>query len=152
MTEEKRYHNPTPTVDIIIEVSGGIVFIERGGEPKGYALPGGFAEEGETLEDSARREAKEETSLDVTLGDLLYVYSDPRRDPRKHTISAVYTAKAEGTPKAADDAKRIFVCPADKPPGPLAFDHDQIVKDYIRFKATGVRPTPAEIDARTRTL
>ncbi len=104
-----KYRNPVPTVDIIIETPKGIVLIERRNPPHGWAIPGGFVDYGETLEDAARREAKEETSLDVELKNLLYVYSNPSRDPRQHTVSTVFIAKAKGTPKAADDAKNLRV-------------------------------------------
>lgn len=146
---KKEYRNPTPTVDVIIEVPGGIVMIERGGTPGGWALPGGFHDEGETAEQAAVREAKEETGLDIQLLELLYVYSDPRRDPRKHTISVVYTAKADGTPQAGDDAKAAAVIDPENPPGPIAFDHASILADYLRFKREGRRPLPSEMLERT---
>lgn len=126
------YRNPYPTVDIIIELEdGNIVFIERVNPPHGFALPGGFIDYGESAEDAARREAKEETSLDVELVRLLGVYSDPARDPRHHTLSVVYVAKASGQPKAGDDAKTIIVAKPENPPLPLAFDHAKIVADYL---------------------
>ncbi len=149
---EKEYRNPTPTVDIIIEVTGGIVMIERGGTPGGWALPGGFHDEGETAEEAAVREAKEETGLDIQLKELLYVYSDPRRDPRKHTISVVYIASADGTPLAGDDAKGAAVVDPANPPMPVAFDHTSILADYLRFKRDGRRPLPLEMLGRTRRL
>ena len=98
------YRNPTPTVDIIIHKDGKILLIKRKNPPFGWALPGGFVDEGETVEQAAIREAKEETGLDVQLETLLYVYSDPRRDMRQHTLSIVFTASSNGTPVAADDA------------------------------------------------
>lgn len=150
MMNEKQYRNPTPTVDVIIEVPGGIVMIERGGTPGGWALPGGFHDEGETSEEAAIREAKEETGLDIELKELLYVYSDPRRDTRKHTISVVYLAGAAGAPKAGDDAKNARVIDPASPPAPVAFDHASILNDYIRFRRDGRRPTPAEMLARIR--
>jgi ADP-ribose pyrophosphatase YjhB (NUDIX family) len=96
---KKEYRNPVPTVDIIIEIGNKIVLIERKHEPFGWAIPGGFVDYGECLEDAARREAKEETSLDVKLKFLLGVYSSPKRDPRRHTVSAVYVATARANPK-----------------------------------------------------
>ncbi len=133
------YRNPTPTVDVIIETDAGIVLIERSNAPLGWALPGGFVDEGERVEDAARREAMEETQLDVTLRALLYVYSDPGRDPRQHTMSTVFVARAAGTPSAGDDARAVAVFPlADLPE--LAFDHRQILDDYARWLATGKRP------------
>lgn len=136
------YRNPIPTVDIIIEIGDKIVLIERGGEPAGYAIPGGFVEEGETLETAAIREAKEETLLDVQLTDLLYVYSDPARDPRRHTISIVFIARASGNPRGSDDAKKAFLADEKTLPHPFAFDHALILSDYFRFKRTGKRPSP----------
>src|SRR5438093_13789382 len=95
--------NPAPTVDTIIELdSGGIVLIRRKNPPPGWALPGGFIDYGESAEDAAVREAQEETSLSAQLIELLHVYSDPRRDPRKHTIATVFIARASGTPRGTD--------------------------------------------------
>ena len=142
MSERRR--NPLPTVDIIIEVmNGGIVLIERKNPPHGWALPGGFVDYGESLETAAVREAKEETSLDVLLTEQFYTYSDPRRDPRHHTISTVFIASAEGAPRAADDAITARVCAEDQLPKPIVFDHSRILKDYFRFKKTGERPRPS---------
>ena len=135
--------NPFPTVDVIIETEGGIVLIERRNEPRGWALPGGFVDYGERMEDAARREAREETGLDVTLTDLLGVYSDPSRDPRQHNLSAVYVGHAQGTPRGGDDAARARVYPVGAWPAPLCFDHARILADYVRFRATGERPAPA---------
>lgn len=137
-----KYRNPVPTVDIIIETPKGIVLIERRNAPHGWAIPGGFVDYGETLEHAARREAKEETSLDVELKTLLYVYSAPSRDPRQHTISAVYIASAKGTPRAADDAKNLRVFKPAELPAELAFDHRKILDDYIKFRKTGRLPKP----------
>ncbi|HMV36368.1 MAG TPA: NUDIX hydrolase [Turneriella sp.] len=137
-----KYRNPVPTVDIIIETPKGIVLIERRNAPHGWAIPGGFVDYGETLEHAARREAKEETSLDVELKTLLYVYSAPSRDPRLHTISAVYIASAKGTPRAADDAKNLRVFKPAELPAELAFDHRKILDDYIKFRKTGRLPKP----------
>ncbi|WP_455209314.1 NUDIX domain-containing protein [Kaarinaea lacus] len=135
---------PLLTVDIIIEMSERadcpIVLIERKHPPHGWALPGGFVDVGETVETAATREAREETSLEVTLTELLGVYSDPQRDKRGHTVSVVYIAHARGQPQARDDAANLQLCDAAHPPGTLAFDHQQILNDYIRFKATGIRP------------
>lgn len=89
------------------------------------------------------REACEETSLRVTLTDLLGVYSDPARDPRLHTVSTVYVGRARGTPHAADDAREAAVFTARTLPKPLAFDHAAILRDYFRFRKTGRRPGPA---------
>ena len=126
----EKYRNPFPTVDIIIEINGGIVLIQRKNPPYGWAIPGGFVDYGETLEAAAVREAGEETSLDVELVSPLGAYSDPDRDPRQHTISFVYVARAEGTPRAADDASDARIFKMDVLPENLAFDHDRILRDY----------------------
>ncbi len=142
MTE---YRNPTPTVDILIELAGApgqLVFIDRKNEPHGFALPGGYVDEGEWLADAAVREAKEETGLAVELVELFHVYSNPARDPRHHTISSVFIGRASGTPVGADDALRCLVCAPDALPGPLVFDHAAIVSDYVTYKRTGRRPPP----------
>ena len=127
-------------MDIIIELEGGIVLIERKNPPHGWALPGGFVDYGESLEWAATREAKEETSLDVQLIEQFHTYSDPRRDPRHHTVSTVFIARASGTPKGADDAKRAQLFTEDNLPSPLVFDHTQILSDYFYYKKTGKRP------------
>jgi len=139
----KNYRNPLPTVDIIIELAGGgVVLIERENPPYGWALPGGFVDYGESLETAAVREAEEETSLRVELIEQFYTYSDPRRDPRHHTITTVYVATAQGAPKAADDAKRAEVFVAGQLPEPLAFDHRRILTDYFIYQESGRRPKP----------
>jgi ADP-ribose pyrophosphatase YjhB (NUDIX family) len=133
--------NPAPTVDIIIELdSGGIVLIRRKNPPPGWAIPGGFIDYGESAEDAAIREAFEETSLNVQLVELLHVYSDPQRDPRKHTIATVFIAKASGTPQGADDAAEAQVFDEHTLPTPLAFDHAKILQDYFTYKRIGQRP------------
>ena len=133
--EFKSYLNPSPTVDTIIEVAGGIVLIERGNEPFGWALPGGFVDYGETLEQAAVREALEETSLNIHNLRLLGCYSDPSRDPRQHTISTVYVAQGEGTPRAGDDAANVSVFTLEPLPQPLCFDHSKILQDYRHLKS-----------------
>lgn len=135
------YRNPVPTVDIIIELDHGIVLIERANPPPGWALPGGFVDYGETLEDAACREAREETGLVVRLHSQLHTYSDPRRDPRGHTISTVFIATASGTLKAGDDAKNAAIFTAAHLP-PLAFDHGQILQDYFRRRSSIPRHYP----------
>jgi len=126
-----KYRNPFPTIDIIIEVGSGIVLIRRKNPPYGWALPGGFVDYGESLEAAAIREAREETSLDVELVSQLGAYSDPDRDPRKHTISVVFVARACGQPQAADDAVDIGTFDRGTLPERLAFDHGRIVQDYF---------------------
>jgi 8-oxo-dGTP diphosphatase len=133
--------NPAPTVDIIIELdSGGIVLIHRKHPPPGWALPGGFIDYGESAEEAAVREALEETSLNVQLVELLHVYSDPKRDPRKHTMATVFIARASGTPCGADDAAEAKVFHEHDLPTSLAFDHAKILQDYFTYKRTGKRP------------
>jgi ADP-ribose pyrophosphatase YjhB (NUDIX family) len=135
--------NPYPTVDVVIETERGIVLIERAQEPRGWALPGGFIDYGESPEDAARREVKEETGMDVALSDLLSVYGAPNRDPRQHNLSVVFVGTASGEPRGGDDAARAAVFSLDELPEALCFDHAQIIADYRRFRATGERPAPA---------
>jgi len=135
--EVRQYRNPLPTVDIIIEADGGIVLIERKNPPFGWALPGGFVEYGESLEEAAVREAMEETSLEVYDLRLLGCYSDPSRDSRMHTISTVYAAKGRGTPRAADDAANLRIFRPDELPERLCFDHGRILGDYLEKKRNG---------------
>lgn len=133
--EIESYLNPFPTVDIIIELDDkGILLIKRKNYPFGWAIPGGFVDYGESLEDAAIREAKEETGLDVKLTRQLHTYSRPDRDPRHHSISTVYIAKACGTPSAADDAIEVGIFSEDNLPSPLVFDHADILADYFTLK------------------
>ncbi len=126
--------NPYPTVDIIIEVDGKIVLVKRKNPPYGWALPGGFVEYGESYEEAAIREAKEETGLDVELLCQMHLYSSPERDPRFHTATLVFMARAQGSPEGGDDALKAELFPPEKLP-PLAFDHGRIISHYLRFKA-----------------
>jgi len=127
------YQNPIPTVDIIIEIeSKGIVLIKRRNPPYGWAIPGGFVDYGESLEEAALREAKEETNLDVKLIRQFHTYSEPKRDPRHHSISTAYIAKAKGIPKAKDDAIEIGIFDDSNLPDEIAFDHRLILKDYFK--------------------
>jgi ADP-ribose pyrophosphatase YjhB (NUDIX family) len=109
----------------------GIILIKRKNPPEGWALPGGFVDYGETLEDAAVREAKEETGLDVRLIRQFHSYSAPDRDPRQHTISTVFLAEASGKASAGDDASDVMVINKDKLPDTLAFDHRHILNDYF---------------------
>ena len=138
----EKLRNPLLTVDIIVEVNGGIVLIERKNIPHGWAIPGGFVDYGESIETAALREAKEEISLDVVLTDQFHTYSNPNRDPRHHTVSTVFIATANGTPRGADDAKVARLFREDDLPQPIVFDHKQILRDYFVFKKTGRRPQP----------
>lgn len=122
--------NPLVTVDIIIEVEGGIVLIERRNPPHGWALPGGFVDYGESLESAAAREAFEETGLRLNGLQQFHSYSAPNRDPRHHTVSTVFTAKATGRPVAGDDAGRVGIFTERSLP-PLVFDHGIILHDYF---------------------
>ncbi len=128
------YRNPLLTVDIIIEVpGGGIILIERKNPPFGWAIPGGFVDYGETLEEAAIREAREETGMELAGLKQFHAYSDPKRDPRAHTVSVVFTASGIGIPKAADDAKNLRIFPLDDLPENLAFDHALILSDYSEY-------------------
>lgn len=133
-------------VDIILHPAGrrdALVLVERRNPPHGFAFPGGFVEYGETVEAAACREAWEETGLQPRLLSQFYVYSDPRRDPRGHTVSVVFIAEAEGEPQGGSDARHAAFYPMDRLPGPLAFDHARILADYRRFLGDGVRPIPS---------
>lgn len=138
MTE--KFRNPFPTVDIIIEIDlpdarntgrHSIVLISRKNPPYGWALPGGFVDYGESLENAAVREAREETSLDVDLVRQFHSYSEPSRDPRHHTITTVFIARASGYPRAADDAREAAVFTPENLPDDMAFDHRKILMDYF---------------------
>jgi len=138
------YRNPAPTVDLIIEMVDRphrpIVLIERLNVPHGWALPGGFVDYGESVETAARREAQEEATLTVDLVEQFYVYSDPARDQRKHTLSIVFIATATGEPTAQDDAKSLAIVNPWEVPSSLCFDHDQILHDYWQYRHYGHRP------------
>jgi 8-oxo-dGTP diphosphatase len=143
MGQNGPYKNPTPTVDVLIELDGRpgtVVLIKRANEPQGWAIPGGFVDEGEFLADAGVREAKEETELDVELTELFHCYSDPSRDPRSHTVSTVFLARAAGTPAGSDDAAEAQVFALDALPSPIVFDHATILADYIAYRASGTRP------------
>ena len=132
--ELKSHRNPFPTVDIIIEINGGIILIERKNPPHGWALPGGFVDYGESLETAAVREAGEETCLDVILLEQFHTYSAPDRDPRHHTLTTVFIARGSGVPRAADDAKNLQIFSENTLPDELAFDHGNILNDYFRYR------------------
>jgi len=139
---------PLLTVDVVIRYKGGIVLIERRNPPYGWALPGGFVEVGESLEEASIREAKEETSLNVTLLEELHAYSQPDRDLRFHTVSVVFIADGSGTLEAKDDAGRAEVFSERTLPAIIAFDHRQIISDYFVYTKVGRRPFPASPTVR----
>ncbi len=126
--------NPIISVDAIIEVSGGVILIKRKNPPYGWAIPGGFVDYGETLEEAVCREMKEETGLDVNLVRQFHTYSDPKRDPRFHTVTTIFIATASGTPKAGDDAKEAEIFSEGNLPEDIAFDHRKILEDYFNNK------------------
>jgi ADP-ribose pyrophosphatase YjhB (NUDIX family) len=135
---------PIPTVDAIIEVGHRrIVMIQRKYPPPGWALPGGFVDAGETLEEACVREAIEETGLHIRDLRQLHTYSDPKRDPRRHVISTIFVARAEGEPRAGDDAGDAKIFSLDEIPKPLAFDHEQILKEFVEGRF-GIGPSPPE--------
>jgi ADP-ribose pyrophosphatase YjhB (NUDIX family) len=132
---KKLQNGPFTTVDAIIEIDGGIVVIERINPPFGWALPGGFVDYGESLEEAVIREAKEETGLDLTGVKQFHTYSEPNRDPRFHTVATVFIASAKGEPKAGDDAAKLKVVKLNEIENlDFAFDHKKIIQDYIRYK------------------
>jgi 8-oxo-dGTP diphosphatase len=142
---EKHYKNPTPTVDAIIQKNSQILLIERKKEPfKGYlVLPGGFVNEGERVEDAAKREVKEETSLDIVLLEILGVYSEPGRDPRGHVMSTVFIGETSKVSYkvdaiAKDDAAAIEWLNLEEVVNTrFGFDHRRIIIDYIKWKQFG---------------
>ncbi len=139
---------PFLAADTIIELvdrpGRPIVLIERLNPPHGWAIPGGFVDIGERVEAAAVREALEETALQVELQVLLGIYSDPARDPRGHTVTAVYVAWARGEPEARDDARALRSFPPGELPADLAFDHASVLTDYLRFRESG-SPAPLRL-------
>lgn len=136
-----KYSNPTPTVDVILQRGSKVLMVRRKKDPfKGQlALPGGFVNEGETAEDAMKREAMEETSFEVEPIEILGVYSDPARDPRKHIMTVVFVGIIiGGSGKAGDDAASIeWVELAGIEGQQIAFDHSMILRDYKKWKASG---------------
>ncbi len=141
----KEYRNPTPTVDVILEQDSRVLMVRRKKDPfkDRLALPGGFVNEGETVEAAMRREAMEEASLEVYPIDILGVYSDPQRDPRKHIVTVVFVGIITGgESRANDDAASIEWIQLSsldhlQQQNLLAFDHAQILRDYRKWKSSG---------------
>ena len=133
---KKISEGPFVTVDGIIEKDKGIVMIERSNPPFGWALPGGFVDYGESIEEAVAREMKEETNLDFVNFKQFKVYSQPDRDPRFHTVSVVFAGEGKGTLKADSDAKDARVFTLDNLPEKIAFDHRQVIHDYLKSKNT----------------
>lgn len=144
-----RPETPLIAADAIIELADRpgrpIVLIERRNPPHGWAIPGGFVDPGERMERAAVREALEETGLRVTLRALLGLYSDPARDARGHTVTAVYVGESRGEPRAMDDARALGIFDPNDPPSDLAFDHALVLADYRIYRATG-KPAPLRLD------
>ena len=142
-----QYLNPAPTTDVVIyDPERGVVVIERANEPHGFALPGGFVDDGEQVEHAAVREMREETGLDVELLGVLGVYSRPDRDPRRHTMSVVFVGRPRDAAalQAGDDAARAAFHPLDRLPQPLCFDHARILADFGRWLAGERTLAPVE--------
>ncbi len=134
------FRNPAPTVDAVILLPGDrVVLVRRRNPPHGWAIPGGFVDDGEPLAVAAAREAEEETGLSVTLLEQFHSYSDPARDPRRHTISTVFLARAEGEPRGGDDAAEARAFAWDALPSPIVFDHREVLGDVRRYLLTGAR-------------
>lgn len=127
----ERYKNPLPTADVIVDIDGRVVLVKRKNPPEGWAIPGGFIDYGESAEDTAIREIREETGLEITDLKQFHCYSKPDRDPRFHTLTVVFTAKSTGIPSAGDDAAEAKLFDKNNLPSPLAFDHEQILTDYF---------------------
>lgn len=133
---------PLITVDALIELSDGrIVLVKRKYPPPGWAIPGGFVDPGESLYHAVRREAMEETSLDVQVQEIFHIYSKPWRDPRGDTVSVIYFCTADGDPHGGDDAAEAVAFSPDQIPEEMAFDHGEILQDFIRWRKTGKRPS-----------
>ncbi len=135
-----RPETPQITVDAIIEISGGIVLVERKYPPLGWAIPGGFVDPGESLLEAVKREALEETNLEIDVIDLFHIYSKPWRDPRGDTVSAVYWSSATGEPIGGDDAAKAVVFCENELPENIAFDHREILRQFFLWRKTGTRP------------
>ncbi|MCK4806178.1 MAG: NUDIX hydrolase [Candidatus Aegiribacteria sp.] len=136
---------PLITVDAIIELTDGkLVLVKRKYPPLGWAIPGGFVDPGESLAEAVRREAREETSLDIEVVSIFHVYSKPWRDPRGDTVSVVYYCRADGCPEGGDDAAEAAAFAPDDLPDVIAFDHRMIIQQFLQWKNTGLRPSVEE--------
>jgi 8-oxo-dGTP diphosphatase len=137
----RQYRNPTPAVDVILERDSNILMVRRKKDPfkDHLSLPGGFVNEGETVEHAMKREAMEETSLEVHPIEILGVYSDPTRDPRKHIMTTVFVGIiVGGAIRAGDDAADAeWIKLATMEQQKIAFDHTKILHDYQHWKASG---------------
>lgn len=127
---------PLLTVDAVIRTGANIVLVKRRNQPYGWALPGGFVAVGETVEDAVRREAREETGLAIRDLWLVGVFSDPKRDPRFHTVSVVFGASADGEPEGGDDAEIALSFPEADLPEPIVFDHRRIIEQFLTLEKT----------------
>ena len=135
--QDRLGEGPYITVDIIIELPAGLILVERSNPPYGWALPGGFVDYGESLETAARREANEETNLELVHLRQFHTYSDPDRDPRFHTVSTVFIAAGKGKPRSGDDAKNLKVIPYHELLNrEYTFDHKRILEDYLKAAQT----------------
>jgi 8-oxo-dGTP diphosphatase len=141
-----RPETPQVTVDAIIELGdGSLVLVERKFFPAGWAIPGGFVDQGESLATAVRREALEETGLTIEALEIFHLYSRPWRDPRGDTVSVVYWCRASGEPRGGDDAKAARAFSVDALPlGSMAFDHERILRQFLHWRATGEKPSPEE--------
>lgn len=149
-----KYKNPLPTVDVIIEIDGKYVLVKRRNPPEGWALPGGFVDYGESVEEAARRETLEETGLELEELRQFGVFSDPSRDPRQHTITTVFSARGRGSVRAGDDAAEAALFAPGDLPAQIAFDHLQILEQYFRSRGLPAgRPDSASgIDQRKESV
>ena len=139
-----KHKSPRPTVDSIVVRGGRVLLVRRKWPPPGFALPGGFVDVGETLEQAVCRETLEETGLRVTKLRQLHAYSDPKRDPRQHTIGTIFECEADGEPVAGDDAAAVQWFALDQLPADIAFDHRAILEDFkARRYPGGFESAPA---------
>jgi 8-oxo-dGTP diphosphatase len=140
-----RPETPELTVDAIIEMEDGkVVLIERKNYPDGWAIPGGFVDRGESIAQAVRREALEETSLEITVREIFHVYGRPWRDPRGDTVSVVYHCTASGEPRGGDDARTARAFGEESLPDRIAFDHRRILTQFFHWRRTGEKPSVEE--------